>query len=134
MQSLLQISIIIIASYESADPNATMVCESGYILSLFHFYIDFYGGSIKCVFVFILSIFTLRYMDFFPQKKKPNDTILFEKSANYFDSEVVPRRVSALVPRAKIVVLLMNPAKRALSWYYVSVEKKNKQPTCVFLG
>ncbi|KAK3711017.1 hypothetical protein RRG08_009606 [Elysia crispata] len=69
------------------------------------------------------------YMDFFPQRKKPNDTILFEKSANYFDSEVVPRRVSALVPRAKIVVLLMNPAKRALSWYYHM--RYHKDPTAL---
>jgi len=29
--------------------------------------------------------------------------ILFEKSATYFDNEVVPRRTHALLPRAKIV-------------------------------
>ena len=29
--------------------------------------------------------------------------ILFEKSATYFDNEMVPRRAHALLPRAKIV-------------------------------
>ncbi|KAI8794060.1 bifunctional heparan sulfate N-deacetylase/N-sulfotransferase 3 [Biomphalaria glabrata] len=57
------------------------------------------------------------YMDFFPQPDKPNTTLLFEKSANYFESDLAPKRVAALLPRAKIIVILMNPAKRAYSWY-----------------
>ncbi|KAH9489549.1 hypothetical protein Btru_038391, partial [Bulinus truncatus] len=57
------------------------------------------------------------YMEFFPQPDKPNSTLLFEKSANYFESELAPRRMAALVPRAKIIIILMNPAKRAYSWY-----------------
>jgi heparan sulfate N-deacetylase/N-sulfotransferase NDST2 len=66
--------------------------------------------------------------------------ILFEKSATYFDNEMVPRRAHALLPRAKIVshnlkkefyqqgyevdfwtlsqvTILISPAKRAYSWY-----------------
>lgn len=34
------------------------------------------------------------------QVKKP---ILFEKSATYFDNELVPRRAHALLPKSKIV-------------------------------
>ncbi|KAJ3609991.1 hypothetical protein NHX12_022085 [Muraenolepis orangiensis] len=42
---------------------------------------------------------------------------MFEKSANYFDTELVPKRAAALLPRAKILALLINPADRAYSWY-----------------
>ncbi|EEB17253.1 heparan sulfate N-deacetylase/N-sulfotransferase, putative [Pediculus humanus corporis] len=42
---------------------------------------------------------------------------LFEKSATYFDGEFVPRRAHALLPHAKIVTILLSPAKRAYSWY-----------------
>ncbi|CAG7786790.1 unnamed protein product [Allacma fusca] len=43
--------------------------------------------------------------------------VLFEKSATYFDNELVPRRAHTLLPRAKIVTILISPAKRAYSWY-----------------
>ncbi|XP_021967195.1 bifunctional heparan sulfate N-deacetylase/N-sulfotransferase [Folsomia candida] len=43
--------------------------------------------------------------------------ILFEKSATYFDNELVPKRAHALLPRAKLVTILISPAKRAHSWY-----------------
>uniref|UniRef100_A0A6F9DLC2 [heparan sulfate]-glucosamine N-sulfotransferase n=1 Tax=Phallusia mammillata TaxID=59560 RepID=A0A6F9DLC2_9ASCI len=55
------------------------------------------------------------YMDYFPVPSI--DTILFEKSATYFDQEVVPRRVAALLPKSHVVVILIDPAKRAYSWY-----------------
>jgi len=45
---------------------------------------------------------------------------MFEKSANYFDTEVVPKRGAALLPRAKIITVLINPADRAYSWYQVT--------------
>lgn len=45
--------------------------------------------------------------------------LLFEKSATYFDSEAAPKRVHALLPKAKLVAILTNPAKRAYSWYQV---------------
>ncbi|CAB1333206.1 unnamed protein product [Coregonus sp. 'balchen'] len=41
----------------------------------------------------------------------------YEKSANYFDSEVAARRAAALLPKAKIITILINPADRAYSWY-----------------
>ncbi|KAJ4946424.1 hypothetical protein JOQ06_024091 [Pogonophryne albipinna] len=41
----------------------------------------------------------------------------FEKSANYFDSEVAAQRAAALLPKAKIITILINPADRAYSWY-----------------
>ena len=46
--------------------------------------------------------------------------LLFEKSATYFDNEMAPKRVHALLPKAKLVVILTNPARRAYSWYQVS--------------
>nr|XP_017204190.1 bifunctional heparan sulfate N-deacetylase/N-sulfotransferase 2 isoform X2 [Oryctolagus cuniculus] len=57
------------------------------------------------------------YMDFFPVPSNASTDFLFEKSATYFDSEVVPQRGAALLPRAKIITVLTNPADRAYSWY-----------------
>lgn len=58
-------------------------------------------------------------MEFFPIPSNTTSDLYFEKSANYFDSEVVPRRVAALLPKAKLVTILINPADRAYSWYQV---------------
>uniref|UniRef100_A0A1B6ENZ1 [heparan sulfate]-glucosamine N-sulfotransferase n=1 Tax=Cuerna arida TaxID=1464854 RepID=A0A1B6ENZ1_9HEMI len=57
------------------------------------------------------------YMDFFPAVKNTTAQYLFEKSATYFDGELVPRRAHALLPGAKLVTILISPAKRAYSWY-----------------
>uniref|UniRef100_A0A4W3H1H7 [heparan sulfate]-glucosamine N-sulfotransferase n=1 Tax=Callorhinchus milii TaxID=7868 RepID=A0A4W3H1H7_CALMI len=57
------------------------------------------------------------YMDFFPFPSNASTDFMFEKSANYFASEVVPKRAAALLPRAKIITILINPAERAYSWY-----------------
>uniref|UniRef100_A0A672NEC0 [heparan sulfate]-glucosamine N-sulfotransferase n=1 Tax=Sinocyclocheilus grahami TaxID=75366 RepID=A0A672NEC0_SINGR len=57
------------------------------------------------------------YMDFFPFPSNVSTDFMFEKSANYFDTEVVPKRAAALLPRAKILALLINPVDRAYSWY-----------------
>ncbi|XP_038122096.1 bifunctional heparan sulfate N-deacetylase/N-sulfotransferase [Culex quinquefasciatus] len=58
------------------------------------------------------------YQNFFPVQ--PNGTggrYMFEKSATYFDGELVPKRAHALLPHAKLVTILISPAKRAYSWY-----------------
>ncbi|KAK6482162.1 bifunctional heparan sulfate N-deacetylase/N-sulfotransferase 2-like [Huso huso] len=57
------------------------------------------------------------YMDFFPFPSNASTDFLFEKSANYFDTEPVPRRAASLLPRAKIIAVIINPAERAHSWY-----------------
>ncbi|XP_055863216.1 bifunctional heparan sulfate N-deacetylase/N-sulfotransferase 3-like isoform X3 [Biomphalaria glabrata] len=57
------------------------------------------------------------YQDHFPKPSHPRQ-ILFEKSANYFDNELTPKRMYALLPQVKIVILLCEPAKRAYSWYH----------------
>lgn len=55
------------------------------------------------------------YMSNFPEV---NDTkILFEKSATYFDGELVPQRVHRLLPKAHLVTIILPPGKRAYSWY-----------------
>lgn len=59
-------------------------------------------------------------MDFFPIPSNASTDFMFEKSANYFDTEVVPKRGAALLPRAKIITVLINPADRAYSWYQVT--------------
>ena len=45
-------------------------------------------------------------------------SVILEKTANYFDNPVVPDLLYSLLPEAKIIVLLMDPADRAYSWYY----------------
>ncbi|EGW06975.1 Bifunctional heparan sulfate N-deacetylase/N-sulfotransferase 1 [Cricetulus griseus] len=57
------------------------------------------------------------YMEFFPIPSNTTSDFYFEKSANYFDSEVAPRRAATLLPKAKILTILINPADRAYSWY-----------------
>lgn len=56
-------------------------------------------------------------MSFFPASKNESSRYLFEKSATYFDGELVPRRAHALLPRAKLITILLSPARRAYSWY-----------------
>lgn len=58
------------------------------------------------------------YLSKFPTRS--NRTIrIFEKSANYFDGDKVPERVHALLPKVKLIIILINPIKRAYSWYQV---------------
>lgn len=57
------------------------------------------------------------YMNYFPMPSNASDKMMFEKSANYFDGELVPKRVHTLLPHAKIISILISPAKRAYSWY-----------------
>ncbi|XP_037364835.1 bifunctional heparan sulfate N-deacetylase/N-sulfotransferase 1 isoform X2 [Talpa occidentalis] len=57
------------------------------------------------------------YMEFFPIPSNTTSDFYFEKSANYFDSEMAPRRAAALLPKAKVLTILINPADRAYSWY-----------------
>lgn len=61
----------------------------------------------------------LRYMDFFPFPSNVSTDFMFEKSANYFDTEAAPKRAAALLPRAKVLAVLINPSDRAYSWYQV---------------
>ena len=57
-----------------------------------------------------------RYMQHFPSQR---GKMVFEKSANYFDADHAPKRGHALLPNAKLISILINPAKRAYSWYQV---------------
>ncbi|XP_063271333.1 bifunctional heparan sulfate N-deacetylase/N-sulfotransferase 4 [Prinia subflava] len=57
------------------------------------------------------------YMDFFPTPSNITTNLLFEKSANYFHSEEAPRRAASLIPKAKIITILIDPSDRAYSWY-----------------
>ncbi|XP_050538993.1 bifunctional heparan sulfate N-deacetylase/N-sulfotransferase isoform X2 [Daktulosphaira vitifoliae] len=57
------------------------------------------------------------YMEFFKSNDTIENKIVFEKSATYFDSDIVPKRVQALLPNVKLITILVSPAKRAYSWY-----------------
>lgn len=59
--------------------------------------------------------YVFRYMGFFQ-----DGGFSFEKSATYFDKDAAPKQASLLVPAAKIIIMLLDPIDRALSWYYVS--------------
>ena len=56
-------------------------------------------------------------MSAFPHPK--TNESLFEKTANYFDNALTPMRLTALLPDVSIIVLLIDPADRAYSWYQV---------------
>lgn len=53
-------------------------------------------------------------MNFFPPLQGNVSRYTFEKSATYFDGELVPKRAHALLPNAKLVTILISPAKRYL--------------------
>ncbi|XP_026862982.2 bifunctional heparan sulfate N-deacetylase/N-sulfotransferase 1a [Electrophorus electricus] len=57
------------------------------------------------------------YMEYFPLPSNTSSDFYFEKSASYFESEVAAGRAAALLPRAKIITVLLNPAERAYVWY-----------------
>ncbi|KAL7981800.1 hypothetical protein Chor_000857 [Crotalus horridus] len=57
------------------------------------------------------------YMEFFPTPSNVTTDFLFEKSANYFHSEEAPKRAASLIPKAKIITILIDPSDRAYSWY-----------------
>lgn len=49
-----------------------------------------------------------------------NSSLLFEKSANYFDNPRAAEAVHHLIPDAKIIVILIDPTERAFSWFQVT--------------
>jgi len=55
------------------------------------------------------------YMDHFPEGNATYH--VFEKSATYFDGELVPARAHRLLPRANIIAVIIPPGQRAYSWY-----------------
>ncbi|KRX41409.1 Bifunctional heparan sulfate N-deacetylase/N-sulfotransferase [Trichinella murrelli] len=55
------------------------------------------------------------YSEYFPPRQEK--TLLFEKSATYFDCDLAPLRVHSLLPRAKIIMIVISPIKRAYSWF-----------------
>uniref|UniRef100_A0A8D2MD48 [heparan sulfate]-glucosamine N-sulfotransferase n=1 Tax=Zonotrichia albicollis TaxID=44394 RepID=A0A8D2MD48_ZONAL len=61
------------------------------------------------------------YMEFFPTPSNTTTDLLFEKSANYFHSEEAPRRAASLIPKAKIITILIDPSDRAYSWYQLLI-------------
>lgn len=46
-------------------------------------------------------------------------TVIFEKTANYFDNPTAPESIHSLLPNSKLLIILSDPVKRAYSWYQV---------------
>ncbi|CAI2350539.1 unnamed protein product [Caenorhabditis sp. 36 PRJEB53466] len=61
-----------------------------------------------------------------------NASIIFEKSATYFDNPTAPKQAASLVPNAKLVVILQNPSQRAYSWFQHLLA--HKDPSAVSAG
>jgi hypothetical protein len=61
------------------------------------------------------------YADKFATSVPSNPSIIFEKTANYFDNPSAPKAIHALLPDAKLIVILNDPVRRAYSWYQVSI-------------
>lgn len=49
-----------------------------------------------------------------------DNNIIFEKTANYFDNFDAPKKIKALLPNAKFIIIMSDPVDRAYSWYQVS--------------
>ena len=58
------------------------------------------------------------YLDLFPDRPSDKNTLIFEKSATYFTSSPTIPRIKALLPKIKIVSVLLEPGARAYSWYH----------------
>lgn len=57
------------------------------------------------------------YLNLFPIVGTNNNTIVFEKSANYFMEPKAPQRIKTLLPNVTLVIITIDPAERAYSWY-----------------
>ena len=55
-------------------------------------------------------------MDLFPERGD-KDIKIFEKSATYFESAGTEVKIQALLPRAQLIAVLLEPGERAYSWY-----------------
>ena len=70
-----------------------------------------------------LSTFSLgfRYLDRFDTDSSPGSSLMnFEKSATYFDSQSAMKRMKALLPNVRLIMILTEPGARAYSRYQVS--------------
>ncbi|VDM40201.1 unnamed protein product [Toxocara canis] len=95
-----------LATYLSLHPNCT---TNDPVPSSFE-ELQFFGGA-------NYGRGILWYMEQFLNKTSPEHTVVFEKSATYFDNPEAPRTAAALLPKANIIVILLDPAIRAYSWY-----------------
>jgi len=63
------------------------------------------------------------YRAHFPFKSKINKTKTFEASPLYIFNPYAPQRIYDYIPRVKLIAILRNPVERAISQYYMNVEK-----------
>jgi len=65
------------------------------------------------------------YYSHFPRGDRDARTVTGEASVTYFDCPEVPARLHAAIPEAKIIVMLRNPADRAVSHYHHMYSKRS---------
>jgi hypothetical protein len=65
------------------------------------------------------------YQAQFPERTQP-ESIRGDKSPYYLFHPLVPERAHALLPQAKLIVLLRNPIDRAYSQYWMNVRKQRE--------
>lgn len=68
---------------------------------------------------------SLDYQEYLARYFSPinsESTILGEKSTSYYENEEVAKRISALIPQAKLIFVLRNPIDRAFSNYKFSLQ------------
>jgi hypothetical protein len=58
-------------------------------------------------------------MNLFEKTTADNQTIFFEKSANYFNDPNAPERIRTFFKNIKLLTILSDPIQRAYSWYQV---------------
>lgn len=56
------------------------------------------------------------YIEKFANIPPERRQLIFEKTANYFDNEDAPKAIQALLPTARLIVILIDPVERAYSW------------------
>jgi len=67
------------------------------------------------------------YKNFFKNYK--NEKVIGEKSTSYFEKFDVPLRLKSFFPNCKILIILRNPADRAISNYFFSVKNDLEKRT-----
>ena len=67
----------------------------------------------------------------FPAPAAGSEFLTGEATATYFHSPVAPARIYAMVPEAKLIVTLRDPAERAISSFYME-KRQGREPRGLF--
>lgn len=72
------------------------------------------------------------YRSHFPLRKRvAANQQTFEATPSYIFNPLVPKRIAALIPNVKLIVLLRNPTERAISHYFHNRRKEGREPLSI---